>query len=203
MSIADVTSIIVAIFTALAALLLIWYTVETRRLRRATQEMLAESKRQNANIEKQNENILLPILFPGEGDRNQREESNFLVIRNVGTGPAFNVEITPVQTTVGVTSVNIAFRLVSNSIVPGESQIMTVEIWINQTLTSANSAFNLWNPLANLDQTFSTDMTIVCDSANGERHCVEFTLTVWPSLRFIFKNRTRFGSELITVPHTT
>lgn len=68
---------------------------------------------------------------------------------------------------------------------------MVIQIWINQTVTNAASARALWEPLAHLDQTFAADMTIVCDSANGERHSMEFTLTVCPSLRFLFKSRIR------------
>jgi len=73
--------------TVVATLVLIWYTVETQRLRRAA--------------EKQNEISGMPIvaLKVASGERRLGEplalESQSL--RNIGNGPAFNIDVTPIQ----------------------------------------------------------------------------------------------------------
>lgn len=94
----------------LTLLVLIWYTVETQRLRIAGQaqttrtgDLLREAQRQNEvsafllqEAQRQNEVSVMPILAvavdpkaEGDGDR--------IVLTNVGSGPAFNLSIDPLH----------------------------------------------------------------------------------------------------------
>ena len=73
-------SILVLTFAAL-----VWYTVETYRLRIKTTEILGEARRQN-------EMTILPMLalYVDRSGHDLR-----LLLRNLGTGPAFNVSVEP------------------------------------------------------------------------------------------------------------
>src|SRR5215467_3575864 len=94
----------------LTLLVLIWYTVETQRLRKAgqdqtakTADLLREAQRQNEvsvfllqEAQRQNEVSVMPILAiaveplaAGDADR--------IVLTNVGSGPAFNLSIDPLH----------------------------------------------------------------------------------------------------------
>src|SRR5215831_1972281 len=96
------------VIVLLTLLVLIWYTIETARLRKAgqdqtakTAQLLTEAQRQNdvsghllREARRQNEVSVMPILaiavepVPGaEADR--------IVLINVGSGPAFNLSIDP------------------------------------------------------------------------------------------------------------
>ena len=67
--------------------MLIWYTIETQRLRRAA--------------EKQNEISGMPIvalrLASGERRLGESLTLEFQSLRNIGNGPAFNIDVTPIQ----------------------------------------------------------------------------------------------------------
>jgi len=73
--------------TVAATLVLIWYTIETQRLRRAA--------------EKQNEISGMPIvalrLASGERRLGESLTLEFESLRNIGNGPAFNIDVTPIQ----------------------------------------------------------------------------------------------------------
>lgn len=73
--------------TVSATLVLIWYTIETQRLRRAA--------------EKQNEISGMPIvalrLASGERGLGESLTLDFQSLRNIGNGPAFNIDVTPIQ----------------------------------------------------------------------------------------------------------
>lgn len=73
--------------TVAATFTLIWYTIETQRLRRAA--------------EKQNEVSVMPIvaLRLSSGERRLGEPLSLKCqsLRNVGFGPAFNIDVSPIQ----------------------------------------------------------------------------------------------------------
>lgn len=76
---------------AVAAMLtfgaLIWYTKETQRLRKATEE--------------QAKNAVMPIIIFGMYSEDPRPGAPLTLgtqnVRNVGCGPAFNIEISPIE----------------------------------------------------------------------------------------------------------
>lgn len=77
-----IASIVTTAVTAATLIVLIWYTVETQRLRREAQ--------------RQNENSIMPIvMFQSVSVRGQHLTVSRPVIRNLGSGPAFNVSVDP------------------------------------------------------------------------------------------------------------
>ena len=94
------------VLTFVTLLVLIWYTLETTRLRRSAQEQTTVTSRLLREAQRQNEQSMLPIVALSlqlrpvdEGRLAQTEwagaQRRFLVLRNVGNGPAFNVAIRP------------------------------------------------------------------------------------------------------------
>ena len=94
----------------LTLLVLIWYTVETQRLRKAgqaqtakTSDLLREAQRQNEvsvfllqEAQRQNEVTVMPILAISV-DPVSDDDRDRVVLTNVGSGPAFNLSIDPLQ----------------------------------------------------------------------------------------------------------
>jgi hypothetical protein len=89
-------SIAVTILTLITAAALIWYTIETFRLRRATQKLLKEAQIQN-------EHSIRPIVMlePANDLHILEKGANMpavqIVIRNLGLGAAFNVDVEPLS----------------------------------------------------------------------------------------------------------
>jgi hypothetical protein len=101
---------IYVVIVLLTLLVLIWYTIETQRLRKANQDqtaktaqLLNEAQRQNEvsahllrEARRQNEVSVMPILAmavePVTGGDTDR-----IVLINVGSGPAFNLSIDPLH----------------------------------------------------------------------------------------------------------
>jgi hypothetical protein len=78
-----IASIVTTAVTTATLVVLIWYTVETQRLRREAQ--------------RQNENSMMPIvIFQSVYVKGQNITVSRPVIRNLGSGPAFNVTIDPI-----------------------------------------------------------------------------------------------------------
>jgi hypothetical protein len=91
-------------------LVLIWYTVETQRLRKEgqaqtdkTSDLLREAQRQNEvsvfllqEAQRQNEVTVMPILAISV-DPVSNEDRDRVVLTNVGSGPAFKLSIDPLQ----------------------------------------------------------------------------------------------------------
>jgi hypothetical protein len=72
---------------------LIWYTVETRNLRKVAQSQLTTSQLQLTESHRQTEFSNRPILvitLASEGTNTLRD---LLVMRNIGTAPAFNIAV--------------------------------------------------------------------------------------------------------------
>ena len=78
------SSICLTVFTGLTMLVVVYYTVETYRLRKAAEEQLGASRKQVDAAEKQNETQILPIVvLDSDGTK--------LILRNLGNGPALDV----------------------------------------------------------------------------------------------------------------
>jgi hypothetical protein len=80
--------VVVALATVVTLIFLIVYTVETRRLRLAAQSQVAEAQRQT-----QLSRMPLVVVDYGFHAKGEGGEFRMPVIRNVGPGPAFNVNI--------------------------------------------------------------------------------------------------------------
>jgi hypothetical protein len=94
----------------LTLLVLVWYTIETQRLRKAgqaqtakTAQLLNEAERQNEmsghlllEARRQNEVSVMPILAIAI-EPVSASDTDRIVIINVGSGPAFNLSIDPHQ----------------------------------------------------------------------------------------------------------
>ena len=79
-----VASIMTACVTMATLGVLIWYTIETHKLRLEAQ--------------RQNENSMMPIvMFQSVYTQGQHAGISRLVIRNLGSGPAFNVYVGPME----------------------------------------------------------------------------------------------------------
>jgi hypothetical protein len=89
-------SIAVTILTLITAVALIWYTIETSALRRATQKLLKEAQIQN-------EHSIRPIVMlePANDLRILEKGANMpavqTVVRNLGSGAAFNISVEPLR----------------------------------------------------------------------------------------------------------
>lgn len=83
-------SIAVTILTLITAVALIWYTIETSRLRRATRDQVNATNLVVKETQKQNEQSLMPILvLTLQGDE------GVFTVKNTGNGPALNIWIQP------------------------------------------------------------------------------------------------------------
>src|ERR1035437_5382712 len=82
-----IASGVTALFTICTFGALVWYTIETKKLRISAQKQVTAS-------EKQNEHLLLPILFFVQSKYNANTPET-IMIRNIGSGPAFNASTQP------------------------------------------------------------------------------------------------------------
>jgi hypothetical protein len=80
------------VLVGLTLVVLIWYTVETSRLRKAAQKQIEATGKLLAEAQRQNEIAVMPMfaLYPEVmSDGRQRR----IILENVGLGPAFNLSI--------------------------------------------------------------------------------------------------------------
>lgn len=76
----------------LTFLVLIWYTYETYRLRKAAQKQTAETTKLLGEAQRQNEVSVMPMLAV-ISEKLSPTEKRQIVLVNIGSGPAFNVSI--------------------------------------------------------------------------------------------------------------
>src|ERR1035437_1282317 len=90
-------SLAVTILTLITAAALIWYTIETSRLRRATQEQVEKTGLLLKEAHTQNEHSIQPIVtLERANDLHSIEKTaTQIVIRNLGLGAAFNIDVEP------------------------------------------------------------------------------------------------------------
>jgi hypothetical protein len=77
----------------LTLIVIIWYTIETSRLRKAAQDQTKETGKLLTEAQKQNEVAVMPCLAISPARPSSADGQCTLVLKNVGTGPAFNVSI--------------------------------------------------------------------------------------------------------------
>ena len=179
-----VTSICTSLFTLLTLAALVWYTIETRRQRLATQSLLKESQ-------KQNEHILLPIVILSITEFESSTSPERLVVRNVGTGPAFNTYTEPIE----AHGARIEFQHEA-LIGPGEQKPVRVLIWKNGKAEDASTVRQFTGSLSQLSPHFSERVTVTCHSANQDRHGLHYFVTLEPTFRIVFSARSVLDPQL-------
>jgi hypothetical protein len=112
MTLQSYATIAVSVLTLATLLVLIWYTIETSRLRRTA--------------ERQNEDSLRPILslefnYQYSG---QRKHIVLMKIKNLGKGPAFNIALTSVQ---GATDAKRFGLIVKDLLAVGEMDTVAIQ----------------------------------------------------------------------------
>jgi hypothetical protein len=161
-----VASLVTAGVTTATLIVLIWYTVETHKLRLEAQ--------------RQNEHSMMPIVvFQPVYIQGQNIGQNRLVIRNLGAGPAFNVELGPMQ---------ISGRPASfdhpRTLAPGQDEFVAVS-GLRQATTSAtgqyddgkvHDAIGLLNALKSTTGIVETPGVITYTSAGGRHYRTKFTI---------------------------
>jgi hypothetical protein len=96
-------SLTVAILTPVTTAALIWYTIETSKLRNATQKQVEKSGLLLEEAQIQNEHSIQPIvtLEPANDLHIIEKGANMpavqTVIRNLGSGAAFNISVEPLR----------------------------------------------------------------------------------------------------------
>lgn len=150
-------SIATSAATILTLAVLIAYTRETYKLRRAAQE--------------QNENAVMPIvMLENASDLPLREEganmlSNTTVIRNLGRGAAFNIEVE----TLSGPNIKVEFRSVT-SLAAGDRQTVTMAIWEEGRLTHGTAYGNIQRLFHNHQMVSHSEGRIRYSDVSGKQY---------------------------------
>lgn len=160
-----VASIVTTAVTTATLIVLIWYTVETQKLRREAQ--------------RQNENSMMPIVAAQTGYFEPYVKSSCLAIRNLGSGPAFNIQISSIQ----ISGKSGVFEH-SRTLAPGQVEILAVagirEVKIGPSGGyddgKIRSAAELLESLRSAPSTQETKANITYTNASGKKYRTTFTI---------------------------
>jgi hypothetical protein len=145
----------------LTLVVLIWYTIETDRLRKAAKDQVAAAKTQNAIA---SENALRPVVVLGSQD-DLPKGIHELVIRNVGSGPALNTVTGEIHLHSGAGG-DIIKLVHRTALAPNETQ------GVND-LNPPESTKDKLSPVARLAARIGSETVHVCiayDNANREHY---------------------------------
>lgn len=116
--------------TALATLILGWYTVETWRLRKTAEHQLEEAMKTVAESQRQTENALMPVLTLTVEQRQPGAPMMAFFFRNIGHGPAFNV-----NPKIEVQGTNLTFQIATfPSVLPNDRSIVEFRMGLDPQL---------------------------------------------------------------------
>jgi hypothetical protein len=153
-----ITSGVTAAFTMGTFGVLIKYTIETMELRKAAQ--------------KQNENVLLPILFIGQSKYEAASTYALperMIIRNVGSGPAFNASTEPMPCGI----FNVQF-IHPGTIAAGEEHNLRVLFTYQdgRPVKDSSTVLSFWPDLNSGSPDFTGRTTISYRAANNSSHSI-------------------------------
>ncbi len=171
------------VFLTLATLgVLIWYSFETKRLRVATQELLSETRRQNQKHTMPVVTLEYDLFNKGHGEYRK------FVIRNLGSGPAFNVVIAPFQ----LNGATYSFRH-PLSIAGNEQEVVTVVAVRGKVTSEIRKVADFEGLLLQHGPFLSHPLKIVYFGMDGNAYQTDHTLRLAADnkLQVVFANRQR------------
>lgn len=160
-----ITTIVQDVLLAVNAVLIAWYLWETRKLRQAAQEQVAQSQRQLSAAHEQLEVMRQQVAISQRQSETQIRpaltvtgKSATLHVVNVGSGPALNLQlikgrnqtVLPTQST-AVT--NFGMRLKGACVAPGEAQAKDAGV-----------------PVGSIGQLTGEDLQLVYESLSGKKY---------------------------------
>jgi hypothetical protein len=161
-----IASLVTACVTTATLMVLIWYTVETHKLRLEAQ--------------RQNEHSMMPIVvFQSVYMRGQPTGQNRLVMRNLGAGPAFNVQFGPMRISGKPASFDHPRTLASRQdefvAITGLREAMTSPIgqYDDGKIHDANDLLNAFKSTSDI---LETPGVITYTSASGKQYRTMFTI---------------------------
>ncbi|MGB9455389.1 MAG: hypothetical protein WCB12_05065 [Bryobacteraceae bacterium] len=158
-------SIVTALATTAALIVLIWYTVETHKLRLEAQ--------------RQNEHSMMPVVAFQTGYFPPHTKSSSLVVSNLGSGPAFNIRISSIQLSGRAAVFEHPFVLA-----PGQHEFVALSGLREPKVDQAggyddgkiHAAYDLLKALKSASDILETKFVITCTSTSGKNYRSKFTL---------------------------
>lgn len=169
MSTSDLIQLGILIVSSIVGVVILWYTNETWKLRKEAQE--------------QNDHAIMPIVMLERAtDLPVREDSNMssvkIVVRNVGLGPAFNIEIEPLKGP----ETEIRFHH-TTSLAAGDRQPVLMDVHEGGKLVYSVAYGNIERMFLNRQLTTHSSAVIHYADVNGKKYRTH--------LRFHFDNITK------------
>jgi hypothetical protein len=197
---ADYIAVVNVVVLFLTLIALVCYTLETSKLRKATEEqtkksglLLDAAKEQNetaqkllAQAQRQNELAIMPMLTLYRDLTGKTEE---IILRNVGSGPAFNVriEVIPSKATPPAGEYEITLDLANNVVAPEDKYSLRLLALLSNGRGPSNfgtSDLSMWITAGHLPNPL--EIIVHCISLDSKPH------------RFVFKFANDLGKPKIT-----
>ena len=160
-----------SIIVILTLCVLIWYTVETYRLRRVGQHQIGDTEKLLREAQRQNEVSLMPILAVA-AESGPGGDALRIVLVNVGSGPAFNISIDRI----GWESRRLNIEYGSSVLRPGQANelLFQFEEGNSGTLLDARTLFR-WIKTSRTPNPLS--IVVGCHSVNSIAYTFTFRCT--------------------------
>jgi hypothetical protein len=171
-------SIALPFLTAATLGVLIWYTVETYRLRKSAQNQNVVSANLLTEARLQTEQALMPVLALAHG-RTKMEgvsganEMHIPVIRNFGPGPAFNIQTRPLES--AATSITFQHPY---SLAPGEEQPITIKMKRQGQTIPIKTMYDLRSAFQQVSKPLELSTITTFTSASGQSYQTRQTFAI-------------------------
>jgi hypothetical protein len=150
---------VLVLFLTLAAL--VCYTIETKRLREATQLQNTKTGDLLKEAQQQNEISVMPILMLGQGRHERSPNKEVPLIRNLGKGPAFNA----FTATMKIKDAEFSFRHVGTI---GAGETYPVSVYTQDA--SCLDATQFWGVLFHGDTMATAETSIAYSGINDQKY---------------------------------